>query len=155
MSSFRDTMRKNYETLDVDKIQDRWCCGDAPLLFRERWEKLFEDFCDVKQEKFDPSRVRNITLLAQRHDSDFDSSRFLNYTTRSNTARCIIGLSSSLFLMRTVPSIHRIHPRPSPKTDDFTNSMAVPRHFSTLWLPRNMVLNHTRSEPVCLCDLEN
>ena len=58
MSSFRDTMRKNYETLDVDKIQDRWCCGDAPLLFRERWEKLFEDFCDVKQEKFDPSRVR-------------------------------------------------------------------------------------------------
>ncbi|VDB90089.1 unnamed protein product [Peniophora sp. CBMAI 1063] len=60
MSSFRDTMRKNYETMDVDKIQDRWCCGDAPLLFRERWEKLFEDFCDVKQEKFDPSRVSEL-----------------------------------------------------------------------------------------------
>ncbi|KAH9938284.1 histidine phosphatase superfamily-domain-containing protein [Fomitopsis serialis] len=57
---FRETMRRNWETLDVDKIQERWCCGDEPWLFRERWEKLFEDFCDVKQEKFDPSRVSEL-----------------------------------------------------------------------------------------------
>jgi len=60
LRSFRDIMRRNWETLDVDKIQERWCCGDEPWLFRERWEKLFEDFCDVKQEKFDPSRVSEL-----------------------------------------------------------------------------------------------
>ncbi|KAH9951713.1 histidine phosphatase superfamily-domain-containing protein [Amylocystis lapponica] len=60
LNQFRQTMRQNWGTLDVDKIQERWCCGDEPWLFRERWEKLFEDFCDVKQEKFDPSRVSEL-----------------------------------------------------------------------------------------------
>ncbi|KIJ56779.1 hypothetical protein M422DRAFT_238381 [Sphaerobolus stellatus SS14] len=60
LSSFRDIMRQNFKTIDVDKIQPRWCCGDEPWLFAERWEKLFEDFCDVKQEKFDPSRVSEL-----------------------------------------------------------------------------------------------
>ncbi|KAF5370141.1 hypothetical protein D9758_001059 [Tetrapyrgos nigripes] len=60
LSSFRAIMRHNYEAMDIEKIQERWCCGDEPWLFRERWEKLFEDFCDVEQKKFDPSRVSEL-----------------------------------------------------------------------------------------------
>ncbi|PVG00326.1 hypothetical protein CPB86DRAFT_805822 [Serendipita vermifera] len=60
LSGFREVMRHSYDTMETDKIQQRWCCGDEPWLFRERWEKLFEDFCDVKQEKFDPSRISEL-----------------------------------------------------------------------------------------------
>ncbi|KAF5331632.1 hypothetical protein D9611_007691 [Ephemerocybe angulata] len=69
LSSFRDIMHRNFETLDVDKIQDRWCCGDEPWLFRERWEKLFEDFCDVEQKKFDPSRASQTYLVSELYDT--------------------------------------------------------------------------------------
>ncbi|KAG8865267.1 hypothetical protein FRB96_000157 [Tulasnella sp. 330] len=60
LGSFRKIMRHNYETMDVDKIQERWCCNDDPFLFRERWEKIFDDFCETKREKFDPSRVSEL-----------------------------------------------------------------------------------------------
>lgn len=60
MTELREIMRRNYENGNVDKIQQRWCSGDNGWLFRERWEKLFDDFVGVKQEKFDPSRVSEL-----------------------------------------------------------------------------------------------
>ncbi|GAA94432.1 uncharacterized protein L969DRAFT_97362 [Mixia osmundae IAM 14324] len=60
MRLHRDVLESNWRTLDVDAIQSRWCCGENPFLFRERWSKLFEDFCDVEPEKFDPSRVSEL-----------------------------------------------------------------------------------------------
>lgn len=42
--SLRATMRANYARLDVDHVQTRWCTHETPALFRERWEKLIEDF---------------------------------------------------------------------------------------------------------------
>ena len=158
LSSFRDIMRRNYETLDVDKIQDRWsdkafisvltarradaspcrCCGDEPWLFRERWEKLFEDFCDVEQKKFDPSRVGSFRTPKARRNRLMVFDRYRSCTILSSIAPFITASSCLPSSMSMVAS-RMAGRQASLRTDACTSCIAVRKRCSTWSRRRSMV----------------
>lgn len=44
MKSLRETMNQNWDTLAVEKIQPRWCCGEYPYLFRGAYQNPYSAF---------------------------------------------------------------------------------------------------------------
>ncbi|KAK9455760.1 histidine phosphatase superfamily-domain-containing protein [Dipodascopsis uninucleata] len=54
----QEVMEANFKYRDVNSFQSRWCCGEDPLLFKERWDKLFAEFTSV--EKVDPSKISEL-----------------------------------------------------------------------------------------------
>ena len=84
-------MRRNYENGNVEKIpQTRWCSGDSAWLFKERWEKIFEDWVGVKQEKFDPSRVSELYDSVREKARTVLMSAQIRRSTQPNVPLCCL-----------------------------------------------------------------
>ncbi|CCD27134.1 inositol polyphosphate kinase VIP1 NDAI_0J02420 [Naumovozyma dairenensis CBS 421] len=58
MNYHKKIMDHNFATKNVSEMQTRWCCGEDPSLFKERWDKLFKEFVTV--EKADPSKISEL-----------------------------------------------------------------------------------------------
>lgn len=58
MNYHRRILEYNYQHFEVDTFQSRWCCNEDPVLFKERWDKLFKEFESV--EKVDPSKISEL-----------------------------------------------------------------------------------------------
>lgn len=58
MNFHREIMTYNFEHQDVNTFQENWCCGEDPYLFKERWDKLFQEFTTV--EKTHPSKISEL-----------------------------------------------------------------------------------------------
>lgn len=58
MNYHREIMIHNFEHQNVDEFQKNWCCGEDPYLFKERWDKLFQEFTTV--EKTHPSKISEL-----------------------------------------------------------------------------------------------
>ncbi|GCE98704.1 inositol hexakisphosphate and diphosphoinositol-pentakisphosphate kinase [Zygosaccharomyces mellis] len=58
MNYHRRIMHHNYATKNVEEMQSRWCCNEDASLFKERWEKLFNEFHIL--DKVDPSKISEL-----------------------------------------------------------------------------------------------
>lgn len=58
MNFHKRLMEYNFRTKDVSSFQEFWCCGEDSMLFKERWDKLFQEFTTV--EKTHPSKISEL-----------------------------------------------------------------------------------------------
>lgn len=58
MKYHKKLMDFSYAHRNVQEFQQRWCCHEEPILFKERWDKLFAEFVTV--DKVDPSKISEL-----------------------------------------------------------------------------------------------
>ncbi|KAI8849269.1 histidine phosphatase superfamily-domain-containing protein [Chytridium lagenaria] len=101
LSKIRGVMQSNLEEGDeILSIQDRWCCAESPYLFKERWEKIFKDFCDVDRSAFEPSKISELydslkyDLL---HNREFCEAIFASPEFGRDLLKQLYGKAKTLF----------------------------------------------------------
>lgn len=128
MERMQRNMRENWvKKMDiVDNIQRRWCCLDSPMLFRERWEKLFRNFSIVPtSDESDESEVKGspdpsyIPALYDSlkydalHNRPFLQAMFANTSDEDvesvNTARTSVDSNSNNLYFSCNSDIRRLY----------------------------------------------
>ncbi|WFD19562.1 inositol hexakisphosphate and diphosphoinositol-pentakisphosphate kinase [Malassezia caprae] len=84
LQSLGETMHDNFAKMDVDKIQQRWCTHETPALFRERWDKVIEDFREKPNESSRASELADMLSHDGLHNRTFLETIFSTDADDSN-----------------------------------------------------------------------
>ncbi|MBW0483703.1 hypothetical protein O181_023418 [Austropuccinia psidii MF-1] len=141
----RELMIKNWKELDVDKIQSRWCCGECPVLFKERWDKLFSDWCDGA---LDPSRVCELydsLKYDSLHNRTFletifsDSASWSPLPSDTSPPLPMPGSTPSISSISQSPfSSHHFKPKTPRRSIEFSSNPASPQPLVHFHHPRQI-----------------